>query len=250
VKRNALLLMLLLGAGMLPHAEAADENEFKMELEIGPAWQSRNDARIPNRTGTDFSLRNIQGSGPFAAARVSMDYAIAPKHEFRLLLAPLTIQSTGELNQPVFFDGTGFAVGPGIKARYEFNSYRLTYRYRIYAGNRWAWKLGVTGKIRDAKIELSSSTASAAYTDLGFVPLVHLDGEYKISDRWKFHLNVDGLGAPQGRAVDFLLQTRYNLSRKWTIGAGYRMLEGGADVDDVYTFAWLHYATVSLSYAF
>ena len=30
-------------------------------------------------------------------------------------------------------------------------------------------------------------------------------------------------------------------------GLRYRTLEGGADVDSVYSFAWLHYALVSLT---
>lgn len=32
--------------------------------------------------------------------------------------------------------------------------------------------------------------------------------------------------------------------------AGYRTLEGGADNDSLYTFAWLHYAVVGLGYRF
>jgi hypothetical protein len=32
--------------------------------------------------------------------------------------------------------------------------------------------------------------------------------------------------------------------------AGYRMVEGGADNDEVYTFAWFHYAVVGLGLAF
>jgi hypothetical protein len=250
MKKTGWLLLLLLIANLLPDAKAADEKKFRIELELGPVWQSRNDVRIPNATGTEFSLRDIQGSGPFAAGRVYFDYAINPKHELRLLFAPLSITSTGTLPYPVLFDGVPFDAGPGVKARYEFNSYRLTYRYRIYAGDRWTWKLGATGKIRDAKIELTDKKSSASYTDLGFVPLVHLDGEYKIAQRWKFHLNMDGLASPQGRAFDIALQTQYELSKNWSVAAGYRMLEGGADVDDVYTFAWLHYATASISFGF
>jgi hypothetical protein len=43
---------------------------------------------------------------------------------------------------------------------------------------------------------------------------------------------------------------KYDLSKNWTLAAGYRTLEGGADVDDVYTFAWLHYATASIAFRF
>jgi hypothetical protein len=34
------------------------------------------------------------------------------------------------------------------------------------------------------------------------------------------------------------------------VSAGYRTVEGGADVDEVYNFAWLHYAVLSASYRF
>jgi hypothetical protein len=35
-----------------------------------------------------------------------------------------------------------------------------------------------------------------------------------------------------------------------SITAGYRTVEGGADTDDVYAFAWFHYAVVSAIYRF
>lgn len=42
----------------------------------------------------------------------------------------------------------------------------------------------------------------------------------------------------------------YDSGRGWTVAAGYRTVEGGADVDAVYTFAWLRYAVVSAVYRF
>lgn len=61
---------------------------------------------------------------------------------------------------------------------------------------------------------------------------------------------MDGLAAKQGRAFDIALKLQYDFSTNWTIGAGYRMLEGGADVKDVFSFAWLHYAAASISFRF
>ena len=40
------------------------------------------------------------------------------------------------------------------------------------------------------------------------------------------------------------------LSPRWTLGAGYRTIEGGADVESVYNFAWLHFGVVSVRYGF
>ncbi|MBU1692397.1 MAG: hypothetical protein KKC51_00370 [Verrucomicrobia bacterium] len=48
-----------------------------------------------------------------------------------------------------------------------------------------------------------------------------------------------------GRGVDAVLKAQCDFDSGWYVAAGYRTLEGGADNDDVYTFAWLHYALVA-----
>jgi hypothetical protein len=231
-------------------AQGAGQKKFSIEIEAGPVWQSRNDVRVPNDTGTKFSMRDIQGSGPFAAPRVYFDYAFRPKHEFRVLAAPLSITATGRLPATTSFAGKTFTSGQPVEGGYQFNSYRLTYRYRIYEGDHWTWKIGVTGKIRDARIELRQGGVSTVDDNVGFVPLLHLDGEYRWNQKWRFNLNMDGLAAKQGRAFDMALKLKYNFSKNWTLAGGYRMLEGGADVKTVYTFAWLHYAVASLAFRF
>ncbi len=75
--------------------------------------------------------------------------------------------------------------------------------------------------------------------NVGFVPLLHLDGEYRWNQKWRLNLNIDGSAAPEGRAFDVALKLKYDLSRNWTLGFGHRMLEGGVDVRDVYAFGWL-----------
>ncbi len=234
----------------VPSAYGDDSRKFGFEIETGPVWQSRNDVRIPNDVGTKFSLLGIQGTGPFATARAYFDYAFLPKHEMRFLAAPLTLKGSGQLSGPTSFAGGTFYPGQPVEGVYQFNSYRITYRYRIYEGDRWTWKIGVTGKIRDAKVELHQGGVSALDDNVGFVPLLHLDGEYRWNPKWRLNLDVDGLAAPQGRAFDVALKLKYDFSRNWTLGFGYRMLEGGADVSDVYAFGWLHYAAASISFRF
>jgi hypothetical protein len=125
-------------------------------------------------------------------------------------------------------------------ADYQFDSYRATYRYRFYSGDTWQWKVGFTGFVRDARIALEQPGAAAEDTDVGFVPLAHLSGEAALSPRWRFRLELDGSAAPQGRAFDLLAAIEYTPTRRATFSAGYRTIEGGADVDAVYTFAWLN----------
>lgn len=64
-------------------------------------------------------------------------------------------------------------------------------------------------------------------------------------------LQMDGeaLAAPQGRAIDVLFSLDYAWENGWQAGVGYRVLDGGADNDTVYTFATFHHAAVLLRYA-
>jgi len=227
---------------------AVTGGRFLIEVEAGPVWQARNDVQIPNETGTRFSLTDLVGAGPYFAYRVTGSWQINRQHGLRLLIAPLTITGEGIPGAPLEFTGRNFQPGVATEAAYRFNSYRLTYRYRFHDGVRWNWQLGFTAKIRDAKVELRQADVSARDFNIGFVPLLHLSGELQLARDWRLHGEVDALAAPQGRAEDVAIKLSYTPAGRWSVAIGYRTLEGGADVDEVFTFAWLHYGVVSLSY--
>ena len=239
---------------MVSRAETALDSassRFVVELEAGPAWQSRNDVQIPNdETGTRFSLVDLVGSGPLPAARLYILWNVSERHGLRVLLAPLSYTKSGQFTSSVNFAGETFQPGVPTDATYKFNSWRLSYRYKIYRGTEWHWWIGFTAKLRDAKIGLEQQGRSASKTDLGFVPLLHVAGQVRLGSQWSTVLDVDGLAGGPGRAVDGSLKLRYVLNNSWRIAAGYRTVEGGADVEEVYNFAWFHYATVSVEYQF
>ena len=60
----------------------------------------------------------------------------------------------------------------------------------------------------------------------------------------------DALAAPQGRAEDVLLAGIYKFSDHIMVRLGYRILEGGADNDEVYNFALFHYASAGFTLSF
>ena len=68
---------------------AADQTPWSLSLETGGVWQSRNDVRIPNDTGTRFAIDNITESGPFAYYRLESSFNLGDDRQLRLLLAPL-----------------------------------------------------------------------------------------------------------------------------------------------------------------
>ncbi len=254
--RNSLIVAVLVAALVAVTDPAlasrkATESSFVLELEAGPVWQSKNDVQIPNnQDGTRFSLLDVVDNGPWPAARLYLTWNINERHGLRALAAPLTVTETGLAPKRISFFGATFDPGVPTEATYRFNSWRLTYSYRFHSSARWAWWIGFTGKIRDAKIELDQGGKSAGKTDVGFVPLLHVRGWYKLSPSRRLVLDVDALAGGPGRAEDASIKLCADLCRCWSVSVGYRTLEGGADVDEVYNFAWLHYAVASVSYRY
>ncbi len=109
---------------------------------------------------------------------------------------------------------------------------------------------GGTAFVRDARVALAQGGLSAEDTDVGVVPLAHLNGEARLGARWQLVLDLDVTAAPQGRAIDVGGRLRYAFSDRWSLGAGYRTVEGGADVDQVFNFAWLNAAVASAAVRF
>jgi hypothetical protein len=245
--------LMLAAAALLPataQAQApppAPTPTWTVELEGGPIWQSYNDVEIPNDgSATRFSLFDLAGSGPWPGARLYLTWHVAERHGIRLLLAPFSLTETGTPAGDVRFAGETFQAGQPTEATYTFNSYRATYRYRWHEGARTTAWVGGTAKLRDATIALAQGATSARKDDLGFVPLLHLAGEWRFAPQWRLSLDMDGLAGGPGRAFDVALEVGYDLSERWSVEGGYRTVEGGADVDEVYTFAWLHAAVVSV----
>jgi hypothetical protein len=220
---------------------------LELELEAGPVWQSRNVAQVPNdESGTRFSLTEITGKGPWPAARGYLTWNLNERHSLRLLLAPLSIRGSGTVTGPVRFAGATYAPGALVRAEYTFNSYRLTYRYRVHDAERTSAWIGFTAKVRDATIALEQGATASRKDDVGFVPLAHLAGEWRMTSRWLATVDADALAGGPGRAEDVALKLGYRVTPRLSLHTGYRMVEGGADVAETYNFAWLHYAVVAV----
>jgi len=253
IHRLSLTFALLLGAiaCLAPAAGAQDSTRFAVELEGGAVWQTVNDVQIPNdASGTRFSVYDLAGSGPWPAVRAYLTWRTGERHALRVLVAPFSITGTGVPGQAIDFAGATYAAGAPVEATYQFNSYRLSYRYRLHEGERWTWWTGFTVNVRDAKIELSQGAITSRKTDLGFVPLLHVAGDWRFAPSWRLGLDADALAGGPGRAEDVALTLGRDLGDAWTLTAGYRTVEGGADVDEVYAFAWLHYAVVGIERRF
>ena len=217
------------------------------EFETGFVFSGRNDTRVPGDSGTDLSLVHDLTTAPEPVFRVRVGYRFAERHLVTALYAPLELTARGSVDHDVRFAGGIYPAGTPLLAVYRFDSYRLTYRYSFIREEGFELAAGLTAKLRDAETSLYGADARRK-TNTGFVPLVNLHVAWQ-PNRGDFGLllDADALVAPQGRAEDVLLALTWQLRDELELRAGYRMLEGGADNDEVYSFAWLHYAVLGLA---
>ena len=225
-------------------------SQFGIDIEAGMIRSGYNDARIPGDNGTLFSFSEELESDDEFFYRIRLNYKLGERNNFSILYAPLTINAKGQFEKDVKFQDLMFAANSDLKGTYTFNSYRLTYRYDLYLGESVEFGLGLTGKIRDAEISLDNDIQKSTKDDFGFVPLINFKLLVRLNDQFGLLLVGDALAAPHGRAEDVLAALTYSISKKVDIKAGYRILEGGADNDEVYTFSLINYAALGLSIEF
>lgn len=235
-------MILILCTGFYLSAQA----QWSVDVSAGLAFQRYNDVRVPNETGTLFSYEDdFEIQGPVIPIRLRLGYTFAEKNHLFGLFAPLSVEYTGMPAFDIEFGQSLFPMGQEIEGLYKFNSYRLTYRRDLHLSDRWVLGVGFTGKIRDARIRLRTDNLSDKKDDVGFVPLLHLYFSYR-QDSWEIFLEGDGLAGGPGRAFDFLLAAQATPWEFMSVYLGYRLLEGGTDVDEVYNFAWINFINLGV----
>jgi hypothetical protein len=243
MKRLSFLLVLALVAPAVAR--------WSVDIEAGPVFSGYNNVRIPGNTGTLFSLTDDLHARTAFAYRVRLSKTFGDRHWVSVLVAPLRVHSYGTFDRDVLFAGHLFhAQETEVNALYRFDSYRLTYRYRLVRARRFDLDLGLTAKIRDAEIRLDYQgvyPVRASKKNIGFVPIISFRADWTLSPRLGLVLDGDALGVPQGRAEDVTAALRIGLGDRVDARVGYRVLEGGSDVDEVYGFALFHYAVAGIT---
>jgi hypothetical protein len=231
---------------------AAQTNDYKfsVEIEAGVLDFTRNEVRNPGDTGTQFKFSALNATGPAGYFRVYAEAKVSERNTLRFLYAPLQVSGTGTLPTPTFFENANFQPNVLTKGIYEFNNYRATWRYTLKESELWKVQLGAGALIRDAKIELQQGALRVADPDLGLVPIVAFTAQLHATPRTHLIFDFEGLGASQGRALDGAVKINYDLTKRFYVGAGFRMLDGGADVQSVYNFARIRYGFATLGVRF
>ena len=226
-------------------ARAADR--LSLQLEGGAVWQARNDFAVPGDGGT---LVRLPQSGPFPALRASLDWDVGRRFSLRFVVAPLSTATDFVPTSPVVFQGATFRAGESVAADYRFDTYRVTGYWRFAPSAAWQLRVGATLLVRDAAIELSSSSEQSEKTNTGVVPLFYGAASWRATPHFALLAEADAAAAPQGRAIDVSLKGVWAVSPRTDLQLGIRVLDGGADNDEVVSFATFYYAVAGAAFRF
>jgi opacity protein-like surface antigen len=237
----------LLLFSLTPRADA----EFEFDLESGAVWNTKANVQIPQEGGTFFSLaKDLDADNPQAFFRGRFTWHLGERHDLSVLYAPLEMDFSGRFDRTVRFAGTDFRADANTTGFYRFDSYRFTYRYNLIHNEQVEFGVGITAKIRDAEVNLRQGGRSADDSNTGFVPLLNYRLQWRFSQPFSLLTEGDALGAPQGHAIDASAALQWHATDNLTFRVGYRILDGGADNDSVYTFSRFHYSLVGVSFRF
>ncbi len=228
----------------------ADAQHVDLDFETGLYYFSRNDVRVPNSGGDLFDLTNAikREPAPYVRLRAGISFGKAGRHHIRALYAPLEKRGRGSLPESTQFAGGSFAPEVETTGIYRFSTYRLTYRYTLVQNERWELGAGAAILLRDAKISLQQGGHYREDTDLGAVPLLHVYARRAVSEHWNLVLDIESLAAPQGRATDLEFTAGYTLNERIRVRGGYRLIEGGADVAQVFNFSTIHFLQAGVTF--
>ena len=232
-------LVLTFGLAFAVAGAAQTQDRFALDLEAGPAWQLRNDFAVPGDTGT---LVRLEDQGPWLAGRAVFTWHAWERWSLRFVVAPLSTDTEFVPSSDVLFQGVTFAAGEMVAVDYRFDSYRVGAYYRFPASGPWSLRAGLTVKLRDAEIALASASQAAAKSNTGAVPLLYGGVRLRASERVTIDLDADAAAASQGRAVDLALRVEAEVSDHVALYLGGRVLDGGADNEEVTSFATFAYA--------
>lgn len=242
MRNNIIFILFFIGALF-----AVPSQRFLFDLESGVALSGYNDIRIPNTTGTLISFSEELETDPAWFVRGRLTYYFNKRHSVSILIAPLTLNASGSVDREVIFEDESFAANVPLDGVFRFNSYRLSYQYHWSVRDNMSLGLGVTAKIRDAAVSIEDSTHLSKKTNLGFVPLVRFSFTWRFAEPFVLLVEGDAAAAPQGRAEDVSVALQSSISPRLSLKLGYRLLEGGADVDEVYSFTWVNYFFTGVS---
>jgi hypothetical protein len=245
VRWFASLSLLVFVTSSLPHDTRA---QIRLEWELGMAWVGRNDVTAPREDGTMFSLVDGLSTEPGFAQRIRVGYLFGGRHEVSLLYVPFRIQSDGEFDEPVDFNGITFQDGLATLGKYRMNAGRLRYRFGAVATDRFELRIGASAALRDSKTSLENQAGVvASKSRLDVLPLAGAHIRWFLTDYVSLMADGEGTVLPSGRVLDALAALDVEPADRFRFRVGYRVTENIMDSSEFYNSLLSHQAVIGIS---
>jgi hypothetical protein len=238
MQARIVLLVILMTIGLGARAAGQSGDHWMVQLEVDPSQTTSNTLQRPNNsTTTRFDAVDFTGEnttlGRFSLAhRVDWGRADA---ELRLDIVPVQQSGTRVPTSTIRYNGTTFEAGVPLSVLYQFNTYRLTYDVPVFASvvpDIWTFRLGGTLAIRDAQTRLQQPGLRTNYVNYGPVPLLYAYSAWRLANRWRVEVDLDGFPAPGGGGlIDTSARVVWVASHHASVFLGLRYQAGGATQD-------------------
>lgn len=230
------LLFVLFSAGGL---RAQSQTIFSLDLEGGLAFSGSNSIQGAGAGDTRFNTwaELHQHAKPYYRIRPTLTLG---RHAFSALFAPTYLRYTGTLGSGTGFGGSSYG-DRSVNLDYRLTSYRLTYRYNIFNSERFIAGLGVTAKFRNAVVKVSDGSVTTEKSSFGFQPLLNVYINGWVTDHVGIIVEGDAFGLSNWRTEDVFVGLGYRPFQNLTFKGGYRIMEGGSSLTDLYNFSLVNY---------
>lgn len=232
--------------------QANAQSKWQIRLMPQVAFGTKNTVQRPNDAeGTRVYLNNNFNRKHNASfsPRVELEYSYK-RHHAILTAAWLGDSFEGVAGEDIFYNHVLFNEGNQIGVNYRFNTYRIGYRYRIVERERFNFELGATLLLRDAYISFEDEWKKTKFDNVGVAPLLSYFLEWKATERLSLLSYGDAFAIKVGRAEDIFAGAKYQFTPLISATAGYRLLEGGSDSDEVYTMSAFHFLSLGIGFDF
>lgn len=222
------------------------------------------------RNATYFDYRADGGQDTlYFNVKLALDLALSEKHHVLALYQPLELLTEERLDRDLVTDEVVFPAGTPMRFTYGFPFYRVSYLYDLVENRQARFALGGSLQIRNATIGFASldGTLSRTRRDVGPVPLLKAVYERRLSERWWYGIEADGIYAPisylngsdtevKGALIDANLRVGRPFHETADIYLNLRYLAGGAvgasndkrGPNDGYVRNWLQFGIVAIGF--
>ncbi len=132
----------------------------------------------------------------------------------------------------------------------NYDPARATYRYTVLERESWAWRVGLTGNLHPGGSAPWRGDATRGDLRFGTLPMLHMAGDARIAERWRFGVDADTLLTSRGSALDFGLQVSYLLAPNFSLYGGYRLSNSTGEAEEVYGTGFSNAANVGMRLRF